>query len=294
MYQILVGIGLPVALILIMIGVGLSLTSKDFTRVFIQPKAFMVGITCQMLLLPIAAIIIIQLTGLTGEVAIGLFILALCPGGTTSNLYSLLAKADVGLSISLTTIAGFVTTFTIPLLGNWAIYFYGGENSQFELPVLETWIKLMAISVIPILIGMGIRMKWQNFADKAEPYVQKLSAGLLGLMIVSIVFELGESVLDYLALAGIAALLLNIATMTLGYLVGKWLIERESQIRTISLEVGLQNGTLALLVTVTILESATMSTGPSVYSLLMFVSASLFTMWVLKKDKPALRKVAIQ
>ncbi|WP_067583571.1 bile acid:sodium symporter family protein [Endozoicomonas ascidiicola] len=292
MYQALVGIGLPVALILIMIGVGLSLTSKDFTRVFMQPKAFLVGIVCQMLLLPLVAIVIIDLTGLTGEVAIGLFILALCPGGTTSNLYSLLAKADVGLSISLTVIAGFVTTFTIPLLGNWAIYHYAGADSQFELPVLETWIKLMAISVIPILIGMGIRVQWENFANKAEPYVNKFSAALLGLMIVSIAFELGESVVDYLAQAGIAALSLNVLTMVLGYLVGKWLVDNDQQVRTICLEVGLQNGTLALLVTVTILESAPMSVGPSVYSLLMFVTASLFTMVTLRKDRASKPEVA--
>ena len=285
MYQALVGIGLPVALILIMIGVGLSLTFNDFTRVFMQPRAFLVGITCQMLLLPVVAVLIIDLAGLSGELAIGLFILALCPGGTTSNLYSLLARADVGLSISLTTIAGFITTFTIPLLGNWAIYHYAGENSQFELPVLITWVKLMAITIIPTLIGMGIRMQWQGFAERAEPYVSKFSAAILALMIVSIALQLGEKVLTYLLQAGFAALALNVVTMILGYLVGKWLVDNEQQARTICLEVGLQNGTLALLVTVTILDSATMSIGPSVYSLLMFVTASLFTMAVLRKDK---------
>ncbi|MBO9483840.1 bile acid:sodium symporter family protein [Salinisphaera sp. G21_0] len=285
MYQALVGIGLPAALILIMIGVGLSLTFNDFTRVFAQPRAFLVGITCQMLLLPVIAVLIIDLAGLSGELAIGLFILALCPGGTTSNLYSFLAKADVGLSISLTTVAGFITTFTVPLLGNWAIYHYAGANSQFELPVLITWVKLMAITIIPTLIGIGIRLQWQGFAEKAEPYVGRLSAVILILMIISIAWELGEKVMSYLLQAGFAALALNVLTMALGYLVGKWLVDNERQARTISLEVGLQNGTLALLVTVTILDSAAMSIGPSVYSLLMLVTASLFTMAVLRKDK---------
>ncbi len=134
-----------------------------------QPRAFLVGITCQMLLLPIVAVLIIDLAGLSGELAIGFFILALCPGGTTSNLYSLLARADVGLSISLTTIAGFITTFTIPLLGNWAIYHYAGENSQFELPVLITWVKLMAITIIPTLIGMGFECNGMALLREQSP-----------------------------------------------------------------------------------------------------------------------------
>ncbi|WP_231732092.1 bile acid:sodium symporter family protein [Rheinheimera sp. EpRS3] len=120
MFETLTQIGLPIALILIMAGVGLSLTPADFQRVFRQPRGFLLGALAQMLLLPLSAVAIIALFKLEGELAIGLFILALCPGGTTSNLYSYLCKADVGLSVSLTAVIGFITPITIPLLGAWA------------------------------------------------------------------------------------------------------------------------------------------------------------------------------
>ncbi|WP_062260320.1 bile acid:sodium symporter family protein [Endozoicomonas arenosclerae] len=284
MYQSLIQIGLPVSLILIMTGVGLSLTLDDFKRVLQQPRGFIVGALCQMLLLPLFAILIIAVTGLTGELAIGLFILALCPGGTTSNLYSYLAKADVGLSVSLTTIVGFITPFTIPLLGTWAISYYASGDTTFELPIITTWIKLMAITVVPVFAGMWIRKKWTTFAHSVEPYVGKFSATVLFLVVLSIVIELEDKVFTYIVQAGPAALTLNILTMILGYAAGKLLVKNELQARTICLEVGLQNGTLALLITTTILQSAPMSISPSVYSLLMFFTASLFTAVVLKKQ----------
>ena len=244
----LTNIGLPIALILIMIGVGLSLTPADFSRVFKQPKSFIIGAICQILILPMVALLIIALTGLSGELAIGLFILALCPGGTTSNLYSYLARADVGLSVSLTAIIGFITPFTIPLLTAWAITFYGGGESQIKLPVLITWLKLIVVTVIPVLIGMGIRAKWQVFALKAQPYVSCFSITVLALVIVSICIKLGHKLIDFAILTGPAVIALNIITMTLGYFAGKLLLNNKSQSRTITLEVGLQNGTLALLV----------------------------------------------
>ncbi len=284
MPQVLTDIGLPIALILIMTGVGLSLTGADFKRVLEQPKSFIVGALCQMLFLPVAALSIITVIGLSGELAFGLFILALCPGGTTSNLYSYLAKADVGLSVSLTAGLGFITPFTIPLLASWSLTFFGGDAS-FELPILMTWAKLTVVTVIPVLIGMAIRNKWQTFALRAQAYVSWFSIAVLALVIISICLKLGEKLIDFTILTGPAVIALNIITMTVGYLVGKLLLNNEAQSRTITLEVGLQNGTLALLITSAILQSSTMSMAPSIYSLFMFITASLFTFIVLKKDK---------
>ena len=285
MLQSLIQIGLPIALILIMVGVGLGLTPEDFRRVFRQPKGFLIGAFCQMLLLPLIAMAIIAVTGLHGELAIGLFILALCPGGTTSNLYSYLARADVGLSVSLTAVIGFITPFTIPLLGVWAINHYSDAGSHFELPIVSTWIKLMIITVIPVVIGMAIRAKWQHFARRMEPLITRFSVLVLVAVIVSICINLGDKLIGFTLQAGPAALLLNLSTMSLGYLAGRWFLHSEAQARAISLEVGLQNGTLALLITTSILQSAEMSIAPSVYSLIMFVSASLFTVAVLRRDR---------
>ncbi len=283
MPTMLTSIGLPVALILIMIGVGMSLTRDDFTRVFKQPKSFLIGAGCQMLLLPLVAIAIIALTGLSGELAIGLFILSLCPGGTTSNLYSYLAKGDVGLSVSLTAVIGFITPFTIPFVATWAIVFYGEQAQNFQLPIVSTWFKLLAVTVFPVLIGMGVRAKWSAFANRAQNYVSWFSVAVLTLVILSICIKLGDQLIEFILLAGPAAVLLNIVTMSLGYLIGQKLLHNDAQSRTITLEVGLQNGTLTLLITSTILESTTMSIAPSIYSLFMFISAGLFTYFVTKK-----------
>lgn len=285
MFQTLTQVALPIAIILIMTGVGLSLVPADFKRVFQQPKAFLLGAVCQMMILPLIAIAVIALTGLTGELAIGLFILSLCPGGATSNLYSYLAKADVGLSVSLTAVIGFITPFTIPFLAVWAINFYGTNGEQFQLPIIATWIKLMLVTVIPVLIGMGIRAKWTDFAIRSETHVSWFSIAVLAFVIISICVNLGEKIIGFAIASGPAVVTLNVTTMMLGYFAGRFLLHKEAQSRTITLEVGMQNGTLALLITSGLLRSDAMSIAPSIYSLFMFISASAFTYLMLKRDK---------
>jgi len=286
----LMEIGLPIAIILIMIGLGLSLTPQDFKRVFKQPKSFLLGIICQMLFLPLIAIFIISLTDLTGELAIGLFVLSLCPGGATSNLFCHLAKADVGLSVSLTAIVGFITPFTIPFLTVWAIHYYGDNQKAIEFPVIMTWVKLMVITVIPILIGMFIRSKKQKFAIKAQPFINWFSISVLFLVIVAICSKMGSKLIEFSILAGPAVILLNIATMTFAFYIGKAFLDNHAQSKTITLEVGLQNGTLALLITSSILQSSTMSIPASIYGLFMFISAGLFSIAMVKKDKKIIYK----
>lgn len=282
----LISAGLPIALIMVMTGVGLGLTIDDFKRVVQQPKGFFIGAACQLLLLPFIALAIIELFGLTGGIAIGLFIIALCPGGSTSNLYSMLAKADVGLSVSLTAVIGFITPFTIPLLAAWAIERYADGGDTFSLPLAKTFIQLIVVGVIPVIVGMVIRAKWTAFAQKAEPWVNRFSIAVLALVILAIVAKLGNQVVAAATAAGIAALVLNLTTLIIGYTIGKLLLS-EAQARTVGIEVGLQNGTMALLVTSGILQSAEMSMAPIIYSLLMFVTATLFTMLVKKEAAPA-------
>lgn len=282
MFESLTQIGLPIALILIMTGVGMTLRSANFSDVLRQPKAFIVGAVAQMLLLPLAAVAVIALFGLKGELAVGLFILALCPGGTTSNLYSYLCKADVGLSVSLTALVGLMTPFTLPLLAAWGMDFFLGANTAFSLPLLKIWLTLMIVSVLPVFLGMFVKAKWPQLADRMQPAISRFSVIVLLLLIISIATDLGDDLWLFLLQAGPAALTLNVLTMFGGYWLGKMLLKSEMQAKTICLEVGLQNGTLALLITTGILSNSTMSIAPSVYSLLMFFTASLFTLWVLK------------
>lgn len=287
MFELLTQVGLPIALLLIMWGVGMSLTPADFRRVVQEPGGFWLGAAAQMLLLPLVALFCIYLFGLTGEVAIGLFILSLCPGGVTSNLYSYLCRGDVGLSVSLTALIGLVTPFTMPLLASWAIVHFSEADSGFSLPLVSTWLKLMLISVFPVLVGMLTRARWPELARRTRSTINIFSMLVLALLILSISVDLGETLWDYMREVGMAVLLLNILTMLMGYLLGRWLLHRDDQARTICLEVGLQNGTLALLITTGILQSSAMSVAPSVYSLLMFVTATLFTLVVVRRDRKA-------
>lgn len=276
----LISAGLPIALIIVMVGVGLGLTPDDFRRVAVEPKGFIVGVVGQLVLLPLLALILIKFLGLTGGVAIGLFIIALCPGGATSNLFSMLAKADVGLSVSLTAVVGFITPFSIPLLASWAITHFSDSNQSFHLPLFETFLQLIIVGVIPVIVGMLIRAKWTSFALRSESLVHRVSSIVLALLIVAICIQLGDQLLSSAMAAGPGALLLNIITMTLGYALGRAFLHRENQARTIALEVGLQNGTMALMITTGLLKSPQMSMAPIIYSLLMFVSASVFTLLV--------------
>jgi bile acid:Na+ symporter, BASS family len=285
MFEALTQIGLPIALILIMTGVGMTLRPANFKEVARQPKAFFVGALAQLLLLPVTALLVIYLFDLQGELAVGLFILALCPGGTTSNLYSYLAKADVGLSVALTALVGFITPFSLPLLAVWAIEHFLGENTSFQLPLLKTWLTLMIVSVLPVLLGMWFNFKWPERSARIQPFISRFSVIVLVLLIISIAVDLGADLWLFLQKTGPAALTLNVLTMVAGYWLGRFLLRQEKQARTICLEVGLQNGTLALMITTGILQNSAMSIAPSVYSLLMFITASLFTVWVLRKDK---------
>ena len=285
MFDALTQIGLHIALILIMTGVGMTLRPANFKEVARQPKAFFVGALAQLLLLPVTALLVIYLFDLQGELAVGLFILALCPGGTTSNLYSYLAKADVGLSVALTAMVGFITPFSLPLLAVWAIEHFLGENTSFQLPLLKTWLTLMIVSVLPVLLGMWFNFKWPERSARIQPFISRFSVIVLVLLIISIATDLGADLWLFLEKTGPATLALNLLTMVAGYWLGRFLLQQEKQARTICLEVGLQNGTLALMITTGILQNTAMSIAPSVYSLLMFMTASLFTVWVLRKDK---------
>jgi BASS family bile acid:Na+ symporter len=285
MFEVLTQIGLPIALILIMTGVGMSLRLANFSEVVRQPKAFFVGALAQLLLLPLCALAVIYLFELQGELAVGLFILALCPGGTTSNLYSYLCKADLGLSVALTALVGFITPFTLPLLTVWAIEHFLGENTSMQLPLLKTWLTLMIVSVFPVLLGMWFNFKWPERSQRFQPMISRFSVIVLVLLIISIATDLGADLWLFLQKTGPATLALNVFTMLAGYWLGRFLLHQEKQARTICLEVGLQNGTLALMITTGILQNPAMSIAPSVYSLLMFITASLFTVWVLRRDK---------
>lgn len=278
--DVLTQVVLPSALFIIMFGLGLSLTADDFTRVMKQPKAFAIGMIAQMVLLPVIAYLVVLAFALPPELAVGLMIIAFCPGGVTSNMYSYLARGDVALSISLTAFSSLVAPFTIPLLTYLAMENLLDSSQGFSIPVGKTITQLLAITIVPVVIGIFIHRKWERFANKMETPIKILSVLFLFLIIAGIVAKSWSSMAGFFAQAGLATLILNVVSMTAGFWLAKLASLNREQSITIGFEVGLQNGTMALLVAGTILGNSTMAIPAVTYSLLMFATGALFG-WLL-------------
>lgn len=279
---------LPLALAVIMLGLGLSLTPSDFSRIFQKPKAMFVGSFTQLVLLPVlgfgvAALMLAD----SPELAVGLIILAMCPGGPTSNLIVHLADGDTALCLSLTAISSIVKIFTIPVMVNIAIQQYMGETQVLQLEVVSSIVKIFTITIIPASIGMLIKAKWSKFAQAAQKPVKLLSAIFLVLVIVGTVYQEREGIVGFFKIAGPAALVLNLAGMTLGYFIPQLLSLNLKQRVTISIETSVQNGTLAIAIASSplMLNNSTMAIPAAVYSLIMFLTAGIFVAIIKNRAK---------
>lgn len=273
---ILVSVILPLSLFFIMLGMGMSLVVDDFKRIVVQPKAALVGFSAQMILLPLLAFLVISIFEMDPLLAVGLMILAFCPGGTTSNMMTFLVKGDVALSISLTAIVSLVAPFTIPFLANLSMNHILGEGNEFVLPLKQTVLTLVVITVLPVGIGMLLR-KWKpEFCNKMEGAVKIFSVLFLFLIIAGILKNNQDNIVSYLQQVGLPVLVLNILAMLVGLVVALLLKLNRAQSVTISYEVGMQNSTTAMLVTSTILHNDVMTISPAIYGLLMFVVGGVF------------------
>jgi BASS family bile acid:Na+ symporter len=277
---------LALSLIVIMLGMGLSLQLNDFKRVFVYPKAILIGLLNQLIILPLIGFALVSAFSAKPEVAIGIMILAACPGGPTSNLLSHLAKGDIALSVSLTAISSLITIITIPFIVNFALIQFLAEGQIIQLNIVETIIQISVIIVIPIITGMAVRRYKEAFAIKMEKPVRKASAIVIVLVILGIVIKENRNILFYFQEAGLIALSLNAATMFVGYYSAKIFKIKNQQAISISIESGIQNGTLAISVAVILLGSSAFSIAPMIYSLLMFFTGGLAIYLSLrKKDK---------
>jgi len=275
---------LPASLFIIMFGMGLSLRIADFTRVVTQPKAAAVGISAQLIALPVIAFLIAIAFRLPPELAVGLMIIAFAPGGATSNMFTNLAKGDVALSISLTAIVSLITPFTIPLLTLMAMNYFIGSAQEFELPILKTIIQLLVITVIPVIIGMFMLSKWQKAANKIEPIIKVFSVVFLLFIILAIILKNKAQMLNFFMQTGAATLTLNILVLWLGYFLAKFFKLSQPQSISIGYEVGIQNGTLALLVAGTLIGNSTMMIPAVTYSIFMFITGFVFGLLLKKQN----------
>ena len=274
----LTAVFLPFALFIIMLGMGLGLTVKDFTRIFVEPKAVIIGLIAQLIIVPVVGFLLAMFFPLSPELAVGVVILAACPGGPTSNLVTYLVKGNVALSITLTAISSLVTVFTIPLVVNLAMQQFMTESVALQLPFLKTVIQIAVITLIPVSLGMLTHHYAPTLAATIEKKVKWLSLFFLGLIIVGLLLKERANVSSFFLQVGGVTLTLNVLTMVLGYglsvLTG---LNRECA-KAITVEVGIQNGTLAILIasTPTFLNNPNMAIPAAVYALLMFVTSGIF------------------
>lgn len=284
--SILTAVFLPLALAFIMLGMGLSLNVKDFKNIILFPKAVFLGLTNQLLLLPVIAFVLISLFELHGAMAVGIMIVAACPGGATSNLITHLSRGDTALSISLTAVTSFITVITIPLIVNFSIYYFG-EQGAISLPVGETIIQIMGVTIIPVSIGMFLKERFPHLSSKADRPVRIASAVFFILIIAAAILKERTSLIEFFALAGPVTLLLNVSTLLLGLMLAKVFLLPKNQQVTIAIESGIQNGTLGIMIAATLLKNSEMTIPIAIYSLLMFLSASVIILLANKKRKKA-------
>ena len=269
-------IGLPISLGLIMLSMGLTLKGKDFQAVLQQPKAFVVGLSAQMLLVPLLALLLLQFFNLPPILAVGLLILSFSPGGTTSNLFSYMAKGDVALSIALTTAASFITPFSIPFLTELALQSQLGENTDIIIPIGLTMKRLLMVTIVPVLIGMLIHTFKSNWADKIHPIIHRIAIALFVAVIVSMIYKLSGKTPAFLPqIISITSIMILLA-MLMGFMTAKLAGLNNKQTKTNTIEVGMQNGGMALIVTQGVLNNPQMSVVPVIYGLIMLIPVIIF------------------
>lgn len=276
--NVLTAVLLPLALSIIMLGMGLSLTPNDFKRIFIQPKAAILGLISQIIMLPVVGFLLAQLFPLSPELAVGVVILAACPGGPTSNMVTYLVNGNVALSITLTAVSSVITVFTIPFIVNHAMQSFMEETVALQLPFLSTVLQIAAITLVPVTLGMLLHHYAPRFAARVEHGVKWLSLFFLSLIIVAVLAKERSNVAEFFLQVGWVTLTLNVVTMSLGFAIATLTRLGTQNTKAITVEVGIQNGTLAIAIASapTFLNTPSMAIPAAIYSLIMFVTCAVF------------------
>jgi bile acid:Na+ symporter, BASS family len=269
---------MPLAIGIIMVGLGLSLTKDDFIRVVKYPRAIMAGLFCQLIILPLICFGLVVLFEMPPLLAVGMMILAGSPGGPSANLYSYLARADVALNITLTSVNSLLSVITIPIIVNLSILFFLADDATVGMN-FRKFVEVFLIVVFPVLIGMYIRKVKEGFATSMQIYVKISSGVFLVLIIIIAVAKEWTLLTGSFKDIGIVALLFNIISLLVGYYVPILLKIPERQALAISMEVGIHNGTLAIYIAMNVLSVIEMALPAAVYSIIMFITAGLFSYW---------------
>ena len=272
----------PIALALIMLTLGLGLTTSDFTRVVKRPKDFLVGLICQVILLPIIAFVLIKILNVQPALALGVMIIAAAPGGVTSNILTKFANGDVALSVSLTAIISLLSILTVPFIIIKSADLLDINYLSKEISISGISIKMFLVVTLPVVIGMLIRKFAQNFIIKRTALIEKISLTLFMIVFISIWLEEWDNIIMYISKAGTITLILNVTMMVLGFYVAKIFASGIEQRKCISLECGLQNGTLAVFVSTQIFDDIIYLIPTASYALIMFVTSIIFVLLLRK------------
>ena len=266
---------LPLALAIIMVGLGLELTPKDFARVSKHPKAVLIALFCQLVVLVSIAFIICKVLALPPLLAVGLMLLAASPGGSTANLFSYLFKGDIALNITLTAINSVIAAFTLPLIVNFAIQHFMNDGQQISLQ-LSKILQVFSIIIIPVCIGMLIRHFAPRFTEKLNKPLRIFAVVFLILIIIGAITKERHQILEYLTQVGLATVIFCICSLIIGYFVPRFLGINSAQARACAFEIGIHNSTLAMTIALTVMANSTVAMPAAVYSIFMYVFAAIF------------------
>ena len=277
----------PIALALIMLGLGLGLTTQDFARVLKAPKDFLIGFISQLIILPIVAFILIKILGtfieISPEIALGVMIIAAAPGGITSNVLTKFANGDVALSVSLTAVISIISIITVPLIVFTSAELLGVSFADENINITGTALKMALVVAVPVILGMIIRKFADNFIGSKTSIIDKITGILFLIVFIAIWVEEKDNIFNYLAQAGLVVLTLNIVMMIIAYFLAKTFASGIEQIKCISLECGLQNGTLAVFVATEISSEIIYMIPTAAYALIMYITGFIFIYFLRNK-----------
>jgi len=286
MAQIIAQVMLPVVLALVMLGMGLSLQLKDFKAVLSKPKVALLGFLLQLFLLPLLALVIIKVFALNEFAAAGLFLLALCPGGATSNLFSFIAKGNLALSVCLTSVISMLSPFILPIAFIGFIQYSGHVDSQyFDLPLLPAIKKLVIVTLLPTVMGMSIRYFADQWSQSVIPFIKKISSFAMLLIVAALLATNLKIVPAMFSIQGASVILLCSSSLLIAYLIAGKAKTSDTDRKTIALEVGVQNAGTAMVIALSIMHQPELAVIPLMYGILMNIPVFAFVYWLLNKDK---------
>jgi BASS family bile acid:Na+ symporter len=281
--EIISKVFLPLSLAIIMLGMGMTLIPYDFTRIFKYPKAILIGLANQLIFLPIIGFLLAIIFNLNPTMAVGLMILASCPGGPTSNLIAQICRGNIALSVTLTAIASILSMLTIPFILFYALeYFDTDTTTTIKLPILDTILQIMVITVIPISIGMLIRKFKTNFAKRMKKPMRMASTVIFILVFIAVLTANFQIVKKAMKEVALVTLLFNITTLGLGYLTARLFKLSLKNVISIAIESGIQNGALAFVIATSILNNVEMVIPTGAYVIWMYITGGIL-MWQLAK-----------